>query len=104
MWLSGMLLIFASMSIEPIITLYVGEFVQGDHQITQIAGLVMSAAALGTVLAAPRLGRLADRVGHWQVLTGGLVVSGLLLIPQAFITAAWQLVLLRFLMGWRWAG
>ena len=59
----------------------------------------MSAAALGTVLAAPRLGRLADRVGHWRVLTGGLVVSGLLLIPQAFITAAWQLVLLRFLMG-----
>lgn len=99
MWLSGMLLIFASMSIEPIITLYVGEFVQGDHQITLIAGLVMSAAALGTVLAAPRLGRLADRVGHWRVLTGGLVVSGLLLIPQAFITAAWQLVLLRFLMG-----
>ncbi|WP_312544395.1 MFS transporter [Pantoea eucalypti] len=99
MWLSGMLLIFASMSIEPIITLYVGEFVRGDHQVTVVAGLVMSAAALGTILAAPRLGRLADRVGHWRVLTGGLVISGLLLIPQAFITAAWQLVLLRFLMG-----
>ncbi|ORM50465.1 MFS transporter [Pantoea conspicua] len=99
MWLSGMLLIFATMSIEPIITLYVGEFVSGNHQITQVAGLVMSAAALGTVIAAPRLGRLADRIGHWRVLTAGLVVSALLLIPQAFITAAWQLVLLRFLMG-----
>ena len=99
MWLSGMLLIFASMSIEPIITLYVGEFVQGNHQITLIAGLAMSAAALGTVIAAPRLGRLADRIGHWRVLTAGLLLSALLLIPQAFITAAWQLVLLRFLMG-----
>ncbi|MHA6309892.1 MFS transporter [Pantoea sp. S-LA4] len=99
MWLSGMLLIFATMSIEPIITLYVGEFVSGNHQITRVAGLAMSAAALGTVIAAPRLGRLADRVGHERVLTAGLVVSALLLIPQAFITAAWQLVLLRFLMG-----
>ena len=99
MWLSGMLLIFATMSIEPIITLYVGEFVQGTHQITLIAGVAMSAAALGTVIAAPRLGRLADRMGHWRVLTGGLLLSAVLLIPQAFITAAWQLIVLRFLMG-----
>ena len=99
MWLSGMLLIFANMSIEPIITLYVGQFVQGDHAITATAGLVMAAAALGSILAAPRLGRLADRTGHWRVLSAGLLACALLLIPQAFITAAWQLVALRFLMG-----
>lgn len=99
MWLSGMLLIFASMSIEPIITLYIGEFVQGDHAITLMAGLVMSAAALGSILSAPRLGKLADRIGHWRVLTAGLLICALLLIPQALITAAWQLVVLRFLMG-----
>lgn len=99
MWLSGMLLIFANMSIEPIITLYIGQFVQGDQAVTFMAGLVMSAAALGSILSAPRLGKLADRIGHWRVLTAGLLVCALLLIPQAFITAAWQLVLLRFLMG-----
>lgn len=58
MWLSGMLLIFANMSIEPIITLYIGQFVQGEHAITLMAGLVMSAAALGSILSAPRLGKL----------------------------------------------
>ncbi|MFH8133089.1 MFS transporter [Pantoea osteomyelitidis] len=99
MWLSGMLLIFANMSIEPIITLYVGQFVHGDHAVTVMAGLVMSAAALGSILSAPRLGKLADRIGHWRVLTVGLLACALLLIPQAFITAAWQLVALRFLMG-----
>lgn len=99
MWLSGMLLIFATMSIEPIITLYVGQFVQGDHAITLTAGLVMSAGALGSILSAPRLGRLADRIGHWRVLSVGLLLCALLLVPQAFITAAWQLVILRFLMG-----
>jgi len=99
MWLSGMLLIFANMSIEPIITLYVGQFVQGDHAVTVTAGLVMAAAALGSILSAPRLGKLADRIGHWRVLSAGLLVCAMLLIPQAFITAAWQLVVLRFLMG-----
>lgn len=99
MWLSGMLLIFANMSVEPIITLYIGQFVQGDQAITMTAGLVMAAAALGSILSAPRLGKLADRIGHWRVLSGGLLACGALLIPQAFITAAWQLVVLRFLMG-----
>lgn len=99
MWLSGMLLIFANMSIEPIITLYIAQFVHGDHAVTVTAGLVMAAAALGSILSAPRLGRLADRIGHARVLIYGLLVCALLLIPQAFISAAWQLVVLRFLMG-----
>ncbi|MEZ3500038.1 MFS transporter [Pantoea sp. KPR_PJ] len=99
MWLSGMLLIFANMSIEPIITLYIGQFVQGNPAITMTAGVVMAATALGSILSAPRLGKLADHIGHWRVLSYGLLTCGVLLIPQAFITAAWQLVALRFLMG-----
>jgi MFS family permease len=59
----------------------------------------MSAAALGSILSASRLGRLADRIGHWNVIIGCLLVASLLLIPQAFVTAGWQLVGLRFLMG-----
>jgi MFS family permease len=64
-----------------------------------MAGFVMSAAALGSILSAARLGKLADRVGHWNVIIGCLAVSAVLLVPQAFVTAGWQLVVLRFLMG-----
>ncbi len=66
---------------------------------TFVAGLVMSAAALGSILSSSRLGKLADRVGHWKIIIACLVVAALLLIPQAFVVSAWQLVLLRFLMG-----
>ncbi|MGO6900687.1 MFS transporter [Rhizobium ruizarguesonis] len=45
------------------------------------------------------LGKLADRIGHWPVIAGALAVAGLLLIPQAFVTSSWQLIILRFLMG-----
>jgi MFS family permease len=33
------------------------------------------------------------------VIAVGLAICALLLIPQAFVTNAWQLVFLRFLMG-----
>ena len=99
MLFTGMLLMLANMSIEPIITVYVATLVEDPNRVTMMAGLVMSAAALGSILSASRLGKLADRVGHWNVIVGCLAVSALLLIPQAFVTSGWQLVVLRFLMG-----
>ena len=99
MLFTGMLLMLANMSIEPIITVYVAQLVDDPNRVTLMAGLVMSAAALGSILSASRLGKLADRVGHWNVIVTCLAVSAVLLIPQAFVTSGWQLVALRFLMG-----
>jgi MFS family permease len=96
---TGMLLNVATMSIEPIITVYVQQLIADQSRVTLISGIVMSAAALGAMLSASRLGQLSDRVGHWNVIVGALTVSALLLIPQAFVTQSWQLVGLRFLMG-----
>jgi MFS family permease len=99
MLVTGMLLMLANMSIEPIITVYVSQIVPDPAHVTIVAGLVMSAAALGSILSASRLGKLADRIGHWAVIIGCLLVCAALLIPQAFVTAGWQLIALRFLMG-----
>ena len=91
------LMMFAIMSIEPIITVYLIQLHTQD--VTLMAGVVMSATALASVLSASRMGKLADRIGHWKVVTGCMSVAALLLIPQAFVTNEWQLVGLRFLMG-----
>jgi MFS family permease len=95
---TGLLLMLANMSIEPIITVYVAQFAE-PSRVTLIAGLVMSAAALGSILSSSYLGKLADRVGHWNVIIVCLAISAVLLIPQAFVTSDWQLIVLRFLMG-----
>jgi MFS family permease len=95
---TGCLLMFATMSIEPIITVYVAQF-EPPSRITLISGVVMAAAALGSIVSASRLGRLADRIGHWRVIIGCLTAAALLLIPQALVQAGWQLIILRFLMG-----
>jgi MFS family permease len=99
MLLTGLLLMLANMSIEPIITVYVAQLVPDLNEVTLVSGVVMAAAALGSILSAPRLGKFADRVGHWNVVVCALVVCALLLVPQAFVTEAWQLIGLRFLMG-----
>ena len=93
------LLMVANMSIEPIISVYVGPLIKPGGNVPFVSGFVMAASALGSILAAARLGRLADRIGPWTVVIGCLTAAGLLLIPQAFVTAAWQLIALRFLMG-----
>lgn len=95
---TGMLLMFANMSIEPIITVYVAQLVD-PAQVTFVAGLVMSAAALGSILSSSHLGKLADRAGHWRIIIACLFFAAALLIPQAFVTSSWQLIALRFLMG-----
>ncbi|MGN6580674.1 MAG: MFS transporter [Bordetella sp.] len=95
---TGLLVMFATMSIEPIITVYVAQLVE-PTRVTFVAGLVMSAAALGSILSSSHLGKLADRVGHWRIIIACLFAAAALLIPQAFVTSSGQLIALRFLMG-----
>ena len=96
---TGLLLMLANMSIEPIITVYIRPLVSNASQITKVAGYVMAAAALGSIISSSWVGKLADRIGHLRIITLALAGAGVLLIPQAFVTAGWQLIILRFLMG-----
>ncbi len=99
MLITGMLLMVANLSIEPILTVYVAQLVGRSAHLTMISGIVISTAALGSILSSQPLGRLADRVGHSRVLTFGLLAGAALLIPQAFVVNDWQLIGLRFAMG-----
>ena len=101
---SALLLMVANMSVEPIITIFVGEIAKPGDNVVLLAGLAMSAAAFASMIAAPTIGHYADRHGHWRVVVISLATAGGLLVPQGFATAPWQLVALRFLMGLALAG
>ncbi|MEK6420279.1 MAG: MFS transporter [Burkholderia gladioli] len=102
--LTAMMVLLANMSIEPIITVYIGQLGVPHDDLARTAGIVMAASAFGSMLTAPRLGGLADRVGSWPVIIGCLLVTGLVMLPQAFVTHWWQLALLRGAMGMSLAG
>jgi MFS family permease len=93
------LLLFATMSLEPIVTVFVGQLAPGTTHAAALSGAVMAVGALGSILAAPRLGRLADRVGHARVVTGSLLAAAAAMGLQAVAQDVWQLGILRFLTG-----
>jgi len=101
---TAMMVLLANMSIEPIITVYIGGLGVGGDHLARIAGVVMACSALGSMLTAARLGALADRIGSWNVIIGCLLLTALAMVPQAFVTHWWQLAALRALMGMTLAG
>lgn len=94
----------AMYSVEPIITVYVTQLSENMNHVALIAGIAFSASGLANILAAPRLGKLSDRVGAHKVVLFALIAAGILFIPQAFVTNPWQLAGLRFLFGLAAAG
>ncbi|MDR3563885.1 MAG: multidrug efflux MFS transporter [Negativicutes bacterium] len=94
----------ALMSVQPIITVYITQLSSDTSHIALISGAVFAAAGLASILFAPKLGKIADRVGPQKVLLAALIVAGLIFFPQAFVTSPWQLGMLYFLLGIATAG
>ncbi len=104
MFVTTFMVQLANMSIQPIITVYVKELSHNLSHVEMISGLVVASSGLASVLAAPFLGKLSDRVGPRKVLLYCLIFAGLVFIPQAFSTNPWELMIFRFLLGLATAG
>jgi MFS transporter, DHA1 family, multidrug resistance protein len=97
-------LTLALYSIEPIITVYITLLTKNSNHVALLAGMTFSVAGLASIIAAPRLGKLSDKLGAQKVIFVALIVAGFIFIPQAFVTNPWQLMVLRFILGLAAAG
>ncbi|MGI2329269.1 MFS transporter [Planococcus sp. YIM B11945] len=86
-------------SIQPLLSLYVAHLTEGSGQVAFLAGVTFSATGVGNLLFARRWGRLGDTIGYEKVLGFLLLLAFLFIIPQAFVTDLWQLMVLRLLFG-----
>lgn len=93
------LLMFATISVEPIITEHVRSLTGTTVNVPIYAAVVFSLTALGTILSGPSLGKLADRIGHLQVLTVSLIAATALLVAQSLAPDLITFATLRFLTG-----
>ncbi len=89
----------AMYSVEPVLTVYVNEISRNSSHVALLAGIIFSASGLANILAAPKLGKLSDRIGAHKVMLAALLVSGILFVPQAMARNPWELMGLRFLLG-----
>ena len=86
-------------SINPVLSLYVQELMHGQGNITFMAGIVAAAPGIVTLVAAPFLGRLGDKVGQRKILGFGLFFSLIVFSITAMTTNVWFLIVLRLLVG-----
>lgn len=72
---------------------------QGGGHISTMTGIIVGVASAAMTFSAVYFGRLGDRIGHRTVLIFCGVLAAVSFIPQGFVTAAWQLLVLQALTG-----
>ena len=88
----------ANFSIQPLLSLYVAELTNAKD-VAFLAGITFSAAGLGNLLFARQWGKMGDDLGYEKILSILLLLSFVFVIPQAFVTELWQLMICRLLFG-----
>lgn len=99
MFITTMIIQASNNSISPIISLYIRELLHGQGNVTLVSGIIASLPGVATLIAAPRMGRLGDRIGSERILAVGLLLAIFVYIPMAFVTNVLQLGILRFFIG-----
>ncbi|WP_298704761.1 MFS transporter [uncultured Veillonella sp.] len=93
------------MSLQPIITVYLHDIMPPNTpHLALIAGFVFSSTGIAQMLSSSFCGKLIDRIGPRKILIASLLFTAIITVPQAYVTSAWQLAVLRFLMGFGLAG
>jgi len=94
---------FTGMAISqilPFLPLYIQQLGVESHQaLTLWSGLTFSVTFMVSAIVSPMWGSLADRKGRKLMLLRASFGMGAVIFLQAFVTQAWQLLLLRALMG-----
>ena len=85
--------------VVPIAPLFVLSLLPEGSQPGTYTGMMVGAASATAIFSGVYLGRLGDRIGHRTVLIGSAAFAMLCYLPQAFVTAPWQLIGLRALAG-----
>ena len=99
MFITTLIIQASNNSISPIISLYIQQLLGGHGNVTLISGVIASIPGIATLIAAPRFGRLGDRIGSERILTIGLILAIFVYLPMAFVQNVWRLAMLRFLVG-----
>ena len=99
LFLTTFIIQIVNQSISPIVALFVRELNNGNSGTTFWAGVVAAMPGIATMLAAPKFGRLGDRIGTHRIMLIGFTLAFSFMLPTGFVTAVWQLAILRFMIG-----
>jgi DHA1 family multidrug resistance protein-like MFS transporter len=95
---------FSIFAVAPFIILYVEYLRVSPEYVGITAGVVFGVTGLASAISAPFWGKRADKSGYNKVLRIALFGMIAFLLPQAFVTNAYQLMFLRAGLGFFFSG
>ena len=88
------------MTIQPLITLYVGELMGGAGDASvKMSGWIFSLAGVAGIIAAPYWGKRGQRCGFIRTLCLVLLCAGCVNLCQVFVGTIWQFAAIQFIYG-----
>lgn len=99
-WIGVFVGLMGANFVFPFIPFYIQELgVTSESRVAFYTGLTASATGLSLTLTAPIWGAMADRFGRKPMFLRALIGAGVVIGIMGIVSAVWQLVLLRFIMG-----
>lgn len=89
----------ANNSINPIVSLYVRQLLNGHGNVVFISGVIAALPGIATFLVASRFGALGDKIGTHKIIVAGFIAAAIFFFLTAFVQNTIELGILRFLVG-----
>lgn len=97
--LTTMIIQAANNSINPIVSLYVRQLLNGHGNVVFISGVIAALPGIATFLVASRFGALGDKIGTHKIIVAGFIAASIFFFLTAFVRNTVELGVLRFLVG-----
>lgn len=89
----------ANNSINPIVSLYVRQLLDGHGNVVFISGVIAALPGIATFVVASRFGALGDKIGTHKIIVAGFIAATIFFFLTAFVQNTIELGILRFLVG-----
>ena len=89
----------ANNSINPIVSLYVRQLLDGHGNVVFISGVIAALPGIATFTVASRFGALGDKIGTHKIIVAGFIAATIFFFLTAFVQNTIELGILRFLVG-----
>ncbi|EJP1689577.1 MFS transporter [Campylobacter jejuni] len=89
---------FGTFGVMPILSIYVEQIHQGGN-LALWAGIVVAANGISNLFFAPKLGKIADKIGPSKIIFRALIFCGICFYLQAVASNVYTLIFVRLLIG-----
>ena len=89
----------ANNSINPIVSLYIRQLLNGHGNVVFISGVIAALPGIATFLVASRFGALGDKIGTHKIIVAGFIAASIFFFLTACVRNTVELGILRFLVG-----